>query len=105
MCFVDLGIVDILDVIMSSKLLVASAGATYLRYIRLRKVKIKLKGKLPLFTDFGRSAPGVRALRLAHRDSPTFYCSFQEDILFMIQTTEAFVKNDDKHVTFHVSIV
>lgn len=50
-CFVNMEVADIVDDRIYSDFLASNAMATYMRYIREAKMKIKRKGMLPVLRD------------------------------------------------------
>lgn len=91
--FVDARVLGIVDYMMPSNVLAASSKAIYAHYILLAKMMIKNEGVLRLLVSFVMDGLVVKTLDITHLDSPVLYISTEDNIAFMIQATNAFVKS------------
>lgn len=91
---------DMEDDMMYSNFMALSSGANYIRNIKEDKIMIRNQEVLLFLENLGKDAPGAKALGITNRDDSSPHISFQEDILLMIQTTDAFCENDDEPELF-----
>lgn len=82
---IDVRIMEILEDIMSSKLLSANFIETYKRYITVGRTTIKHQGLLFLLVKIDKKAPAVLTLGITHRDDPSFYTVSEKDSLIVTQ--------------------
>lgn len=94
---------DILKDIASSNFLPAYSKAIHIRYVTVAKMLLKSQGVLLLSGKLEKDALVANTFGITHLDDSRLYTSSEEDILFMIQAANAFVKNDHKLVTFLVN--
>lgn len=94
--FFFVGIMDIVDDIMSSTFLAANSRATYTRYIRVHKVLIKRKYELAQLKNIGRDAPATNTLGITPLAGPSIYVSSEKCILVLTEDADLIVKTDQK---------
>lgn len=96
-------ILDIVKDKMSSNFLRANFRATFVRYIRVRKMTMNNQVVLSLLGKISKNALPVKSRGITDPDGPSLYISFQEDIILIIQVEDAFVNNEHKPATFHAN--
>lgn len=95
---VDVRIIVIVGVMESSIFLASNFNMTYLHYIRIYKMMIKLEGLFRLPMDLGKNAAAAQTLHITHSHGPNLYISIEDDKLLMIQAAETLVKDNHKPV-------
>lgn len=101
--FVGVLVLDIVEDMMFSNILSSNSGDTYIRHIRVGRMKVKHQGMLPLLAklcigDQVRKNSGITQL-----DHANIYISCEEYILLVIHAADEFVNNDHKPVPFHAN--
>lgn len=98
--FVDVGIMKIVEDMISLNLLAANFRETYIAYMRVGKMVFNYQDVIPLLVVLGKDAPPARTCHIMHLDDRGLYTSSGEDNLLKIQVPHAFAKNDHKPLLF-----
>lgn len=101
--FVYLLIVDIVDDMVFSNFLAANTTAPYVRYIKVKKMKIENNGMLSLLICVSGDSFVTGILHITYFDDTILNNLSEEDILMKIQDVEAFVKSDWNPLPFHAN--
>lgn len=102
--FVDAGIKEIMEAMISSKALDGYSRAMHVRNIRFSKIIIKYEAVVLLLGKLGKVALGANTLGITHFHDLRLYISSEVDKLLIVQDAHAFVKNDHKPAFFHANL-
>lgn len=88
---------------MVSNVSVANSRATYVRYIRGRKMTVGNYDVLLLLGKPGKKTPTVKNDGFTHVDYPSLLISSDKNTVLMIQASDAFVRNVPNPAPFHAT--
>lgn len=93
-CSVDVPIMDITSILMSTNFVAVISRATIARYIRVGKRIFKRQGVFPLLVRLEKGAISASTLSTTHLNKSGFTFFSKGNVLLMFQAVEMFVKND-----------
>lgn len=102
--FVHVRIVDIEENMMSSNVLAANSRATYIRFSKASRKMIRNQEVLSRLIKLDKEAPTAKILDITQLNYRSLYISSKEDILFMVQVSDAVVKNERKPASLHAKV-
>lgn len=82
--FVDVRILDIVEIMTASIFLGASSRPSYIPYIRVGKIMIEYQAVLPLLTKPAKDTPAAKALGITHLDDASLFIYSEEDFLIIV---------------------
>lgn len=91
---VDVRVVDMVQIMMSSNYLAFNSRATYLLYIGVGKMTINHEGVRPFLERLGKAARAAKILGTTHLDDQVLYISPEKMVLFMIHVANGLVSSE-----------